>query len=126
MLLNNVLNQLRKSRKQNEQSEVLKFAINREKMIGSTLFGKVPDGVKREFYCIDEESWMWRDSWKNKNGNIDKTEVIFRIQDNSLYKTVGGIPYELSHTEKRNFKRSVEIYHNKVLNEIYTTNVYSF
>ena len=39
--------------------------IRREAAIGGTLFGSLPKGGQRQFFCLDEHSWIWYEEWKD-------------------------------------------------------------
>ena len=57
------LPKLRKKRPLKKLSERELLALESE--IGSELFGEVPKGHRREFFCLDEKTWMWHEEWRN-------------------------------------------------------------
>ena len=37
--------------------------IQLESEIGAQLFGEIPKGHRREFFCLDEKTWIWYEEW---------------------------------------------------------------
>ena len=42
--------------------------ITLESEIGSQLFGPIPEGHRREFFCLDEKTWIWHEEWLDEIG----------------------------------------------------------
>ena len=36
--------------------------------MGGTLFGPIPEGNRREFFCLDASTWVWHEEWTDSNG----------------------------------------------------------
>ena len=49
--------------------------IRRESKIGSQLFGQVPSGRSREFFCLDERTWVWSESWYELRHLVDAIQI---------------------------------------------------
>lgn len=71
--------------------------IAKESKIGRKLFGPVPRGHNREFFCLDEYTWIWYESWVENGRKIDRTtryeihpNCVLKIQDGEPYKEVTG------------------------------------
>ncbi len=61
--------------------------------MGGTLFGEVPQGSRREFFCLDEHTWVWHEEWTDGN-NIRHTRTTrYDIRPNGLFKAQDGEPY---------------------------------
>jgi hypothetical protein len=51
-----------------------------ESEIGAKLFGEVPAGHRREFFCLDEKTWIWHEEWidpKTKNTSRRQHDMKF-------------------------------------------------
>lgn len=94
--------------------------IRHEAKIGGQLFGPVAPGGRREFFCLDEHTWIWHEEWKDAKGNTQarttrydvRPEGILKAQDNHSYKMI-------SDQEALRIRAAVEIYHKRVMNELY-------
>jgi len=64
--------------------------------MGGEVFGPIPQGTRREFFCLDEHTWVWHEEWTDERGlrQIRTTRYdirpqgIFKAQDNQPYKPV--------------------------------------
>lgn len=89
--------------------------IQNESSIGREVFGPVPRGVRREFFCLDENTWVWHEE---KNGVVTVTRYI--IKPTEIIKSVNGETYHrLSLKEADHFTRATKLYATRVYNELY-------
>ncbi len=91
--------------------------IRMESKIGAQLFGPVPKGHRREFFCLDERTWIWHEEWvdpqtKRKQVITTRYEIrnngVLKIQDN----TVEG-------EELKNLITAIQLYYEQVVRSIY-------
>jgi hypothetical protein len=96
--------------------------IRREAVIGGTLFGAVPAGHTREFFCLDEHTWVWHETWVDKAGVRQSRNTHYSVRPSGIVKTAnGGQSYHsLSPTELKNFTNAVKQYHHKVVATLYS------
>jgi hypothetical protein len=86
------------------QSEIERRLINSESKIGGRLFGSVPRGHKRQFFCLDEYTWIWYEEWKDQNGRRRFVTTRYEIRSNGIIKVQDGQPAQiLSGAEVDNF-----------------------
>lgn len=91
--------------------------IRWEAKIGGKLFGAVPKGHHREFFCLDEHTWIWHEEWLN-NGQRQVITTRYDVRPNGVLKSQGGQGYQrLSRDEARNLYRAVELYRQRVTAE---------
>jgi hypothetical protein len=84
--------------------------INAESQIGSRLFGPIPKGHKRQFFCLDEYTWIWYEEW-NDNGKHRAVTTRYEIRLNGIIKLQDGQPSQiLSVTEADNLYRAAYKY----------------
>ena len=95
--------------------------ISEESKIGRQLFGPIPKGTHREFFCLDENTWIWYESWiePNSGRRLDCTTryeihptCVLKIQDSQPYKEVTG-------QELYNLTYAVDQYMRRVAHEVY-------
>lgn len=92
---------------------------SREAKIGASIFGPVPKNHKRAFLYLDNNVWLWRDEWLDKNGIRHIQESKYYVTVNGLKKVTNGVNIKVSQNEARNFFKASEIYFKRVSKEIY-------
>lgn len=94
--------------------------IRRESEIGRELFGPVPKGHQREFFCLDETTCIWYEEYKNADGKIESITTRYEIQGDRIMKVQGGARYSyLEGTELDNLITAINIYYERVMRTIY-------
>jgi hypothetical protein len=62
--------------------------------MGGTLFGQLPKGARREFFCLDPHTWVWHEEWTDAN-NIRHTRTTrYDVRPNGIFKAQDGQPYQ--------------------------------
>lgn len=93
--------------------------LRRESKIGGQLFGPVPKGVTREFFCLDKHTWVWVEQW-NQGGVYKSRTTKYMIRPTEILKSVDGNSYErVSIEEAKNFERAAHQYVKRVKTEVY-------
>jgi len=95
--------------------------IQLESEIGSKLFGEIPKGHRREFFCLDEKTWIWYEEWidpkTNKRAN---TTVRYEVHANGILKVQEGARYSfLEGPELDNLVAAVGMYYEQVARGVY-------
>jgi hypothetical protein len=87
--------------------------------LGGTVFGPIPDGVRREFFCLDERTWVWHEEWADQAGRHHATTTRYDIRPNGVLKSQGTNSYQrLQAEEERNFRAAVDLYAQLAQHEI--------
>ena len=95
-------------------AELERSLIRDEAKIGGRLFGPVPAGRRREFFCLDEHTWVWHEEWQH-NGQRQVVTTHYSVRPNGVLKTQDGRTYQpLSRSEARNLYRATELYRQQV------------
>ncbi len=108
------------SKKRPFRELTLRELIQLESQIGAKLFGPIPPGNRREFFNEDQKNWIWHEERKGSNGKTTAVttryevhpEGILKVQEGSLYHYIKG-------EELQNLSIAVEMYHERVMREIY-------
>ncbi len=96
-------------------ADIERDLIQSESKIGREIFGTTPRDIRREFFCLDESTWIWHEE---KNGTVSVTRYI--IKPTEIIKSVdGGNYHRLSLVEAERFCKAVQIYSNRVNQELY-------
>lgn len=95
--------------------------IRREGQIGATLFGSIPEGHTREFFCLDEHTWIWHEEWFDQLTRTPKTMTVrYDFQPRGVLKIVNNVAsgYVVG-DELIHLLESMKTYHKRVSLEVY-------
>lgn len=95
------------------RAEIERQLIRREAEIGGQLFGPIPKGHSRQFFCLDEYTWIWHEEWMS-NGQRNVVNTRYEIRHDEVIKVQNGHRSRLSKAEARHFYKAVHIYKQKV------------
>ena len=94
--------------------------MKHEARIGGELFGAVPKGGRREFFCLDEYTWVWYEEWTDSKKNVQSRTTRYDVRPNGITKIQDGGKYQpLSDSEAMRFYDAVVAYERRATNEIY-------
>ena len=96
--------------------------IAAESKIGSQLFGPLQKGGKREFFCLDEHTWIWYESWTDPTtGRKQECTTRYEVHPHCVLKIQDGQPYkEVTGMELYNLAVATRQYLLRVSNEVYS------
>lgn len=119
-LLNNILNhsQHQQDVRDKRRAEVYRSLMHWEAKIGGELFGPVPKGVRREFFCLDERTWVWHEEWTDSDGHHTMT-TRYDIRPNGILKSQGTSEYTaISEEEAEHLYMAIKLYCRKIRPEL--------
>lgn len=95
-----------------DPKEIERDLIRTEAKIGGSLF---PDNNRyREFFCLDEYTWIWHEEWTEK-GKHHVMTTRYEVSPNGILKSVNGQSYKrLTINEAQNLFQATELYHQQV------------
>ena len=94
--------------------------IRREGIIGGKLFGPIAPGHHREFFCLDDRTWVWHEEWLD-NANVKQSKTTrYEVHHDKVIKIQNGEYYKVEAEEALNLYKAVKIYCRKVKAELYT------
>ncbi len=102
--------------KANERrAEQYRNLIRREAKIGGQLFGPIPKGHRREFFCLDERTWIWYEEWTDTTGQRQAKTTRYDVRPNGVVKIQDGHPSQYVPLEEaRNLYQAVELYKQRI------------
>lgn len=93
--------------------------INLESAIGAKIFGTPPKGHRREFFNLDERTWIWYEEWK-EHGKDMSTTIRYELHDKGVFKVQEGARYSyIEGEELEHFILAVRMYYEQVMRKIY-------
>lgn len=88
--------------------------IRKEAKIGGRLFGAVPDGHHREFFCLDRHTWVWHEEWYD-GGQHRALITRYELRPQGILKAQNGGPYQpVSREEAANLLVAARQYRDRV------------
>lgn len=96
--------------------------IRLEAEIGATLFGPLPRGHRREFFCLDATTWIWHEEWVDSSRKLQVATTRYEVQEGGILKVQEGARYSyVEGQELDNLTMAIRMYYERVAREIYHT-----
>lgn len=94
--------------------------LRRESKIGADLFGPAPKGRRREFFCLDESTWIWHEEWRDEKGVDRQSTTRYEVHPNGILKVTDGPRYQfIDGEELDNLTAATRLYYEQVARQIY-------
>lgn len=121
MMFSKIRQQVKANSADAKRAEQYRDLIRREAEIGGHLFGPIPAGHRREFFCLDEHTWVWHEEWK-ENGTQKVRTTRYEVRPSGVVKIQDGHMYQsLSPEELHNLRLAADLYGERVINGLYST-----
>ncbi len=105
-----------------KKTAIYRSLIRREAEIGGALFGPVPKGGRREFFCLDETTWVWHEEWTDASGQKQIRNTRYDLRPTAILKAQNGQGYQMiSVEEAKHLESAIDTYFARVGSEIYHT-----
>lgn len=115
-LLNGIIVQKHNDRR----ADLYRNLIRHEARIGGQLFGQVPKGGRREFFCLDKHTWVWHEEWIDENGQRQIKTTRYDVRPNGILKSQNGHYQQLSRDEAGRLVEAAGLYEKRTFAEIYS------
>lgn len=94
--------------------------IEFESKIGRQLFGPIPDSHSRDFFCLDEKTWVWHEEWRDIDNKPQSSTVRYEVQPGGILKVQPGHVYKyIEGEELKNLAIAVRLYYERCARRIY-------
>ena len=94
--------------------------IELEAEVGGRLFGAVLAGHRREFFCLDDATWIWHEEWTDDRGQQHVSSTRYEIHANGILKAQNGRVYKFIEGEElQNLVLCMRLYYEAVSRDIY-------
>lgn len=115
----NLLPKVVPSTPEQRRAAMIRTLLRREAQIGGKLFGPVPKGRHRQFFCLDERTWIWHEEWHDKAGKHHAVTTRYEVRPDGIIKSQDGqTAYQrLSPDETRNLYQASQLYLRRVSDE---------
>jgi hypothetical protein len=93
------------------RTQVYRGILRQQAKMGGQLFGPIPEGHRREFFCLDSHTWVWHEEWFDQEGKHRAVTTRYDIRPQGILKSQGSNSYQLvTGEELRNLYRAARMY----------------
>ncbi|HEY1645881.1 MAG TPA: hypothetical protein VGF75_05945 [Candidatus Saccharimonadales bacterium] len=75
-------------------ADIERQLINFESQFGRNLFGPIPKNHHRDFFCLDEHTWIWHEDWLDDKGNRVVLSTRYVVRPDAVIKSQNGQAYQ--------------------------------
>lgn len=101
--------------------QMYKRLLQEEAKVGGRIFGPVGKSGRRDFFCLNERTWIWYEEWVDSNGKRQSITTRYDVRPDGIVKAQDGQPYKkLEGQEATNFLNAVNKYVDEIVNGIYS------
>ena len=120
-VLKKIVQNLTAAQRAERKAELYRNLIRHEARIGGTLFGDVKPGGRREFFCLDENTWVWHEEWIDDQGERRIKTTRYDVRPNGILKAQDGQHYQrVTQQEAERLIDAVKLYRKEVSKQLYT------
>lgn len=102
-----------------KQAAARQAVLRKAAQIGGELFGPIPAGHRREFFCLDAHTWVWHEEWTDAHGVHQVITTHYTVRPDGIIKSQNNDGYRLvGDAELRNLKHAVQLYGERVPAEL--------
>jgi hypothetical protein len=106
---------------QDRQADLYSNLIRHEAKIGAEVFGPVPAGHRREFFCLDRHTWVWHEEWRDETGQQRVRTTRYDVRPDGVLKSQNGHYQRVNDDELRRLSRAADMYVDRVSSEMYAS-----
>lgn len=118
-MIKKIIGSLVKQHQVDRDAELYRKLMRHEAQIGGTLFGPIQPGGRREFFCLDEHTWVWHEEWFDQNGQQHIKTTRYDVRPSGILKVQNGHYQAVSATEAVRLRDAVRMYVQRVRREVY-------
>lgn len=98
--------------------------IEREARIGAEVFGPIPSGHDRQFFCLDKHTWVWHEEWLDQKRKPHAFVIRYEVRSDGIFKRFNNSGLtKISGQELANFDQAVRLYYQEVAKRVYDRQV---
>jgi hypothetical protein len=108
-----------KAQDDERQARHYRELLRKAAVYGGQLFGPIPEGVRREFFCLNPHTWIWHEEWVDAQGQPRVVTTRYDVRPNGVLKAQDGQPYRfIDEDEAKHLYKAARMYHYYVQTEL--------
>lgn len=92
-MLKNLLSLILPKNADQQRADIHRAILRQCAKIGGRLFGPIAQGNRREFFCLDEHTWIWHEEWTDANSIHHIRTTRYDVRPHGIFKAQDGQPY---------------------------------
>lgn len=120
MIIKKLLNNINTQKENDRLARLYRNLIRHEARIGGTVFGPVPAGTRREFFCLDRHTWVWHEEWTDAQGQRHSKTTRYEVRPGGILKVQDGRYSPVSLDEATHLRDAAHLYIRRVRQELYS------
>ncbi len=122
-MIKKMLQQSKLQRQTERDKQIEQQLLRRESQLGGRLFGPVATGDRREFFCLDERTWVWHEEWTNKETGQHQVQTTrYEVRTDRILKVRDGQYKPVEATEARHLLDAAKLYQETMQQKLYSAN----
>jgi len=114
-MIRGILRQTKARKHEQRKADIHRALLHYQARLGGELFGPIPKGSRREFFCLDERTWVWHEEWVDQNGKRQVMTTRYDVRPNGVFKSQGVHAYQmLTLPEAQNLYHAIKLYEQRV------------
>lgn len=102
------------------RAELYREIIRNEAKVGGRLFGPVAARGRREFFCLNESTWVWHEEWVDHKGERHTMTTRYDVRPSGVLKAQDNQTYQyISLEEAKRLYHAVSVYNTRIDAELY-------
>ena len=114
-----LLNGMLAQRSEERDAELYRNLIRHEARLGGQVFGAVPAGHRREFFCLDKHTWVWHEEWTDAYGQQQVQTTRYDVRPTGVMKSQGSVYQPVSQEETVRLYEAANRYYETVSRDMY-------
>jgi hypothetical protein len=108
-----------------KQIDHYRSLMRHEAQLGGQVFGPIPADRRREFFCLDKNTWIWHEEWTDhQTGQRHSKTTRYDVRPTGILKAQSNGSYHaVDPQEARNLVGAARIYIQRSLSELYGVRV---
>lgn len=119
-MLKKLLRTVSSQRSEQHRADLYRNLIRHEARIGGRIFGRTHPGVRREFFCLDERTWVWHEEWIDSRGQSRVQTTRYDVRPDGILKSQYGKYQPVTVDEANRLYTAARMYQNAVKGELYS------
>lgn len=115
-----LLNSIKAQRQSEQRAKLYRDMLRRAAKIGGQLFGQVTPGARREFFCLDQNTWVWHEEWlDNQTGQRRIVTTRYDVRPDGILKAQDNQGYRyIDFNEASNLYQAIRLYNQRLSAEL--------